>query len=384
MLRRVLLVENAKRIYLSPPHMGEDEIKCLVEAFNSNWIAPLGPYVDLFEKKIAEYTGIPHVAALSSGTAGLHLALKLAGVGAGDKVLVSDMTFIASASPICHLGAEPIFIDSEWNSWNLDPSLVCEEIERLSKLRQLPRAIVVVHLNGQSADMDPIIEVCEKYEITVIEDAAESIGARYKETSSGGLGRMSVFSFNGNKIITTSGGGAIASSDKSLIDKARYLSTQARLPHVHYEHSELGFNYRLSNLLAAVGVGQMQVLSQRIEKRRRVFENYKNLMADIDGLTFQPEPKWSFSNRWLTCVLVDPKKFGATWVDIYNALSKEDIESRPLWKPMHMQPVFKNCRVVGGGVSEEIFEKGLMLPSGSSLTELDQERIVGVIRSVVH
>ena len=370
------------RIYLSPPHMSGDELLLLTEAFQSNWIAPLGPFVDRFERSISEYTRIPHVAALSSGTAALHLALKLAGVGPGDKVLVSDMTFIASASPIVQLGAEPVFIDSELDSWNIDPALIAEELERLNAAGDLPKAIVVVHLNGQCADLDPILAICGKYGVTVIEDAAESIGATYKGKASGSFGQMSVFSFNGNKIITTSGGGALASPDKALIQKARYLSTQARQPEVHYEHVELGFNYRLSNLLAAVGVGQMNVLPLRIKQRRKIFERYTELLSDVGGLTFQPEPKWSFSNRWLTCVLVDKKSFGASWQDIYKALGAENIESRPMWKPMHQQPVFKGARVVGGNVSSQIFDMGLMLPSGSTLTETDQERIVGIIKSV--
>lgn len=371
-----------RRIYLSPPHMSGEELKLLTEAFESNWIAPLGPFVDSFERSISEFTGIPHVAALSSGTAGLHLALLLAGVGRGDQVLVSDMTFIASASPIVQLGAEPIFIDSEMESWNLDPALIGEEVERLVRAGRPPKAVVVVHLNGQCADMDPILEICQRHSVTVIEDAAESIGARYKGRSSGSLGDSAVFSFNGNKIITTSGGGALASSNKGTIDKARYLSTQARQPEVHYEHVELGFNYRLSNLLAAVGVGQMQILPQRIDQRRTVFDRYNDLLGDVDGIRFQPEPEWSFSNRWLTCILVDKAKFGASWMDIYKALAAQNIESRPLWKPMHMQPVFKGCRIVGGKVSAEIFDQGLMLPSGSGLTQSEQERIAGIIKSV--
>ena len=370
------------RIYLSPPHMSGREQGYVQEVFDSNWIAPLGPQVDAFEAEFAATVGARHALALSSGTAALHLALQIVGVEAGDEVLVSTLTFVASANPIVYLGARPVFIDSERVSWNLDPALVVETIERKARRGRLPKAVIPVHLYGQSAAMDPILEVCAHYGVTVIEDAAEALGATYKGRSPGTLGKAGIFSFNGNKIITTSGGGMLVSADAEFIAHARKLAQQARDPAPHYEHSEIGYNYRLSNVLAGIGRGQLEVLDQRVAAKRRIFESYLRFLGDLPGLSFMPEAPWGCASRWLTVITIDPAQFGADREAIRLALEAENIESRPLWKPMHLQPVFASCEHVGGAVAENLFRDGLCLPSGSSLTEAELARVVAVIRSL--
>lgn len=369
------------RIYLSPPHMGEDERKLLLEAFDSNWIAPLGPQVDAFERELAATVGAGHAAALSSGTAALHLALRIFGVGPGDEVLCSTLTFSASANPIVYQGATPVFVDASRETWNMDPGLLEEELAACARRGKLPKAVIVVDLYGQCADYDPILAACARYDVPVIEDAAEALGATYKGRAAGTLGAMGVFSFNGNKIITTSGGGMLVSDRKEWIEKARFLATQARDPAPHYQHSQLGFNYRLSNLLAAVGRGQLRVLDARVEARRATNAFYRSALADLPGLSFMPEAPYGRMNAWLTCVQIDPARFGATSEDVRLRLAKLDIESRPVWKPMHLQPIFGGCRVRGGAVAAELFELGLCLPSGSSLEPGDLDTIVGQIRA---
>jgi dTDP-4-amino-4,6-dideoxygalactose transaminase len=371
-----------KRLFLSPPHMSGIELDFIKEAYDSNWIAPLGPMVDAFEAEFAQAIGAKYALALSSGTAAIHLALILAGVNHGDEVLVSTLTFAASANPIVYQGGLPVFIDSEKKSWNIDTSLVCDTIIKKVKKGKKPKAIVVVDLYGQPANIGPIIDMCQQYEIPVIEDAAEALGGTYNGKSVGISALFGVFSFNGNKIITTSSGGMLVSKRKDLIDHARKLATQARDPAPHYEHSEIGYNYRMSSILAAIGRGQLKVLKDRVEKRRYIFERYKELLNDVPGISFQPEALWGKSNRWLTCVLIDEKEFGATREDVRLALEAENIEARPIWKPMHMQPVFKGCERIGGTVAEEIFRDGLCLPSGSVMTDKDIELVVEVIKKV--
>lgn len=375
-------MKKNNRLFLSPPHMSGSELDFVREAFASNWIAPLGPMVEAFESEFAQVIGAKYALALSSGTAALHLALILAGVKQGDEVLVSTLTFSASANPIVYQGGKPVFVDSEEDSWNIDPSLVFDAIVDKARRGKLPKAVIVVDLYGQPANIDPILDICSQYDIPVIEDAAEALGATYKGKSVGIFGLFGAFSFNGNKIITTSGGGMLVSERKDLIDHARKLSTQARDPAPHYEHSEIGYNYRMSNILAAIGRGQLKVLKERVEKRRYIFEKYRELLKDIPGISFQPEASWGRSNRWLTCILIDEQEFGATREDVRLALEAENIESRPIWKPMHMQPVFKECEVLGGKVAEKIFRDGLCLPSGSAMTDDDIERVVDVIKKV--
>ena len=371
------------RIYLSPPHMGPDERSLLLDAFDSNWIAPLGPHVEAFEKELAARVAVPHAAALSSGTAALHLALQLVGVGRGDDVVVSSLTFAASANPVTYLGARPVFIDSETKTWNLDPDLLEEELEaRRREGRSMPKAVVVVDLYGQCANYTRLEPLCAKYGVPLIEDAAEALGATWNGKPAGGFGAFGVFSFNGNKIITTSGGGMLVGPDKGLIDKARFLATQARDPAPHYQHSHVGYNYRLSNLLAAVGRGQLRVLDERIAARRRNRAFYEKAFANEPGIRFMPVAAEGTWNGWLTVIVVDPGAFGATREQIRIALEQQNIESRPVWKPMHLQPVFAECPMRGGSVSAAIFEDGLCLPSGSSLTTAELERVAGLVLSL--
>jgi dTDP-4-amino-4,6-dideoxygalactose transaminase len=370
------------RIYLSPPHMSGRELEFVEEAFRSNWIAPLGPHVDAFEAEFAHAVGIPHATALSSGTAALHLALRLLGIQRGDEVLCSTLTFSASANVIAYEGGVPVFIDSDKDTWNMDPGLLCDELESCNKRGKLPRAVIVVDLYGQTADYDPILKACAEFGVPVIEDAAEALGATYKGRMAGSFGVMAAFSFNGNKIITTSGGGMLVSADGTLSDKARFLSTQARDPAPHYQHSEIGFNYRMSNVLAAIGRGQLRVLPERVAARRANFEFYKRSLGDLPGIDFMPEAPYGQSNRWLTCLTIDPAEWGATREDVRLALEKDNIDSRPVWKPMHLQPIFSNCRARGGEVAAHIFEQGLCLPSGSNLTQADMDRICAIVRQV--
>jgi pyridoxal phosphate-dependent aminotransferase EpsN len=369
------------RIYLSPPHLGGAEFDLVKDAFESNWIAPLGPHVDAFEREVAQSVGVRNAAALSSGTAALHLALRLVGVGPGDEVICSSFTFSASANPVVYEGGRPVFIDSDRATWNIDPELLSEELAHCASRGKLPRAVVVVDLYGQAADYDALTAACAQYDVPLIEDAAEALGASYNGKMAGSFGRMAVLSFNGNKIITTSGGGMLLSDDEALIEQARFLATQARDQAPHYQHSAIGFNYRMSNILAAVGRGQLRVLEERIAARRRNFARYEAGLGDLPGLEFMPEAPYGLATRWLTCITIDPSAFGATREDVRLNLEAADIESRPVWKPLHLQPVFAGCRVRGGAVSEDIFERGLCLPSGSNLTPSDLDRIIEIIRA---
>lgn len=364
--------------------MGPRERELLLDAFDSNWIAPLGPHVDAFEAELGVAAGVPHVAALSSGTAGLHLALKILNLGPGDEVLTSTLTFAATANAIVYTGATPVFIDSERTSWNLDPALVAQELDACAKRGKLPKAIIAVDLYGQTCDWDALESICAKWNVPLIEDAAEALGATNQNRPAGSFGAMSVFSFNGNKIITTSGGGALASRNAEWIKRARFLATQARDPAPHYEHSEIGHNYRLSNLLAAVGRGQLEALPERVKRRREINAQYREALERLPGLSFQPEAPWGTSTFWLTCATIDSERFGATREDLRSALDEANIEARPVWKPMHLQPVFRDCRVVGGSVSEELFANGICFPSGSSMSNADQQRVIDCVRQVAN
>lgn len=373
-----------KRIYLSPPHMSGKEIRYVNKAFKQNWIAPLGPNVDGFEKDVEKFCGVKSAAALSSGTAALHIALIILGVGPGDEVIASTFTFSATINPIIYTGAVPVLVDSEIKTWNLDPELLEKAIIDRMKIGKKPKAIIIVHLYGMPANIQAILKISNKYNIPVIEDAAEALGSRFNDNSIGSFGKLSVLSFNGNKILNTSGGGMLLSNDEELIYRAKFLSTQAREKAVFYQHCEIGYNYRMSNIIAGIGRGQMEVINQRISQRRANFDFYRSHLSDIEGLTFLNEPdKKYFSNFWLTTVLLDKKKTGITWKVLFDAFEKENIESRPLWKPMHLQPVFSNCPVYNNGISEYLFSNGLCLPSGSNLTEEDQNRIISVIRKTV-
>lgn len=367
------------RIYLSAPHMSGLEQKYVSEAFSSNWIAPVGPQIDAFESEMAEVVGVRHAVALTSGTAALHLALQLVGVGSGDEVLVSTLTFAASANPVVYLGGRPVFIDSERTSWNMDPTLLAETLRAKAHIGRLPKAVVLVHLYGQSADMQSICEVCERYGVALVEDAAEALGTTHQGRAAGSLGKVGIFSFNGNKIITTSGGGMLVTQDAVLAAQARKLATQAREPTPHYEHTEIGYNYRLSNLLAGIGRGQLRVLEKRVQARRRNFAFYQAALRDLPGIAFMPEAPWGRHTRWLTVITVDPAAFGATREDLRLALEAANVEARPVWKPMHLQPVYRSCEAIGGAVASELFEGGLCLPSGSNLTKADLTRVVTCI-----
>jgi dTDP-4-amino-4,6-dideoxygalactose transaminase len=467
-------VQRSQRIFLSPPHIGGKEQDFVREAFESNYIAPLGPMADAFEREFAEYAGIPHCLALASGTAAMHLALRELGVGPGDEVLASTLTFIGSVSPATFLGASVAFIDSDEQTWNMDPALLADELVACARGGKLPKAVIPTDLYGQCCDLERIKQVCERYEIAVVADAAEAMGARYKTTGprddgtagprdygttrqqdnetaspvagshvAGGLkteggaevqspkseirnpksqaasevrgpvvslssrpqrwvhagygAKAAVFSFNGNKIMTTSGGGMLASQDGRLIEHARKLSQQARDSAPHYEHSEIGYNYRMSNILAAIGRGQLRVLDERVAAKRRIFEQYRQLLGDLPGITFMPESPYGRCNRWLTVILIDRAEFGSTPEQVRLALEAENIESRPIWKPMHLQPVFSECRVrsaecgveigrqavarrSGKSISEDLFARGLCLPSGTAMGEGDVERVGRIIR----
>lgn len=370
------------KIWLSSPHMGGSEQKYVNEAFETNWIAPLGPHVDGFEHDLASYTKTGYAAALSSGTAALHLALIMLGIESGDEVICQSMTFSASANPIAYLGAIPIFIDSERETWNMCPELLEEAIRDRMVKGKKPKAIIPVHLYGMPAQMDRIMEISTKYEIPVIEDAAEALGSKINGRAMGSFGVMGVLSFNGNKIITTSGGGALISNDDEYIKKARFLATQARDAAPHYQHSEIGYNYRMSNVAAGIGRGQMEVLDAHIEKRRANFDTYKRELGSVEGISLLEEPEGYYSNRWLSTIVVDPKlASGVTREKIAAELHELNIECRPLWKPMHLQPVFSDSFFFGNGVSEELFEDGLCLPSGSNLTNSDMERTIeGILK----
>ena len=367
------------RIYLSPPHVFGAEQSLVADAFESNWIAPLGPHVDAFEKEFEGVVDVPHAVALSSGTAALHLAMELLGVSARDHVICSSLTFSASANPIRYQGATPVFVDSD-KTWTMDANLLEDALKSGDAAGRRAKAVIAVDLYGQCADYQPILELCGRYGVPLVEDAAEALGATYKGRPSGGFGRLGVFSFNGNKIITTSGGGMLVSHEKALVDRARFLATQARDPAPHYEHSCIGYNYRLSNVLAAIGRGQLKTLAQRVAMRRRIFERYVEGLGDLPGVEFMPEAPYGRPNRWLTCLTISPEVCGADRESVRLALEAENIEGRPVWKPMHMQPVFAGTRVFGGAVSERLFRDGLCLPSGSSLSPDEQDRVISIVR----
>lgn len=364
------------RIWLSSPHMGGHEEEFVKSAFDTNWVAPLGPNVDGFEKDLEDYAGVDHAAALTSGTAAIHLALIILGVQSGDEVLVSSFTFSGSINPIVYQGATPIMIDSEADTWNLDPDALKEAIENRVTKGKKPKALILVHLYGMPAKLDEIISICRHYEIPIIEDAAEALGSSYKGRKLGSFGDLSIYSFNGNKIITTSGGGALLSNNKEWIEKSRFLATQARDSGVHYQHSEIGYNYRMSNVLAGIGRGQMIVLDEWVRKRRSLNNFYKEIFEPIRGIEVLTEPDNDyFSNHWLTAITVNPGMVGINREDIRTRLLEDNIESRPLWKPMHIQPIFKKYPYFGNRLSERLFENGLCLPSGSNLSDQELDRI---------
>ena len=369
-----------RRIYLSVPHMGPNEEGYVHEAFASNWMTTVGANLDAFEKAFSERIGQPCVA-LSSGTAAIHLGLRLLGVVPGDEVMVSDLTFVASVNPIRYLGAEPVFIDSDRTSWNMDPALLAAALEDRARRGKLPRAVVVVDLYGQSADMDPILAACRRHGVPVLEDAAEAVGTTYKGRPAGTSGDVNVFSFNGNKIITTTSGGMLSSPDRDRVEKARFWSQQARDPRVEYHHTEMGFNYRMSNVLAGIGRGQLEVLDERVKQRRAVFDRYRDAFADLPGLEPMPEAPFGLHTRWLSCFLVDEAKLGVSRDGIIQALAAEDVEGRPVWKPMHLQPLYGGCDRYGGEVGADLYRRGLCLPSSSSLGRGDQERVIQLVRA---
>lgn len=371
-----------ERIYLSPPHMSGDELVKINEAFASNWIAPLGPHVEAFERETAELMGVRAAAALASGTAALHLAAELLGVGAGDLVLCSSFTFAASVAPFFHKGSECAFVDSEPESWNMSPQALERALAETSAQGRPPKAVILVDLYGQSCDMDPLLELCRHYRVPVVEDAAEALGSLYKGRRSGSFGTFGVFSYNGNKIVTTSGGGMLLSDDAEALERARFLATQARDSAPWYQHTVLGWNYRLSNVLAAIGRGQMLHLDERVAARRCIFGRYAETLGSIEGVRFMPEPSWSRSNRWLTALTLE-EPLRVPPLAVLDRLASRNIEGRPLWKPMHLQPVFKGARYwpheEGRDVCAELFSRGLCLPSGSGMTETQQDRVTEAV-----
>lgn len=376
--------QHSNRIYLSPPHMSGREEEYIREAFASNWIAPLGPHVQAFEKEVAAYCGARGALAVSSGTAAIHLALRLLGVSQGDYVFCSSLTFIASVNPILYLGAVPVFIDAEPESWNMSPQALEKAFEWAGSKGISPKAVVIADLYGQSADYDPLRAICRRYGVPVVEDAAEAMGATYRGKACGSCGDFGVFSYNGNKIITTSGGGMLVADDLEALAKGLFWATQARDPAPWYQHSEMGYNYRMSNIVAAIGRGQLQVLEERVAARRDVFKRYREALEDIPGVGFMPEAGYGRCNRWLTVMTMDPALCRVKPMQVIEALAAENIESRPVWKPMHLQPLFAGCQYFthgdGGSTSDKLFETGFCLPSGSSLTPEDQQRVIECVR----
>ncbi|MED4407082.1 aminotransferase class I/II-fold pyridoxal phosphate-dependent enzyme [Heyndrickxia coagulans] len=367
----------SERIFLSSPHMSDEgyEMQYIKEAFDTNWIAPLGENVNQFEKELAEKVGSKSAAALSSGTAAIHMALKAAGVGKDDIVFCPSLTFSATANPIIYQNAIPVFIDSDYETWNMSPDALEVAFEKYPNVK----AVIVVHLYGLSADLDKIIELCKKHNVPLIEDAAESLGTYYKGKHTGTFGDYGVFSFNGNKIITTSGGGMLVSDDEERIDKVRFWSTQSRDKARHYQHSELGYNYRMSNIVAGIGRGQLKVLEKRVEKKNYIFKFYKKELEELEGIELMPSNEWNQSNHWLSCILL---KGSIRPIEVMLALEKENIESRPVWKPMHLQPFFEKYDFIGTGISEKLFENGACLPSDTKMTDEDLERVVKVIKGL--
>lgn len=372
-----------KRILLSTPHMGGSEERYVREAFRSNWLSTVGPNVRAFEEAFEARVGLP-AAAVASGTAAIHLGLRLLGVGPGDEVLCPTLTFVATANPVRYLGAAPVFIDSDYRTWNVDPGL----LERALEERR-PKAAIVVHLYGQCADMGPILEACGRHGVPVLEDAAEALGATYRlphrgggytEKHAGTMGEVGAFSFNGNKIITTAGGGMLVAQKREWVEKARFWATQAREAAVWYEHSEMGYNYRLSNVLAGIGLGQLEVLDLRVAERRAVERRYREAFAELEGIEPMPEAGYGVHTHWLSCFLIDEERFGRTRDELMAELEAAGVESRPVWKPMHLQPLYAGCRRYGGEVAEDLFRRGICLPSSSSLTEEEQEYVIGVVK----
>lgn len=368
------------RIFLSVPHMSGHEQAYVKEAFASNWLSTVGPNIIGFEQEFEALIGRPAVA-LASGTAAIHLGLRLLNVGPGDEVFCSTLTFAASANPVCYLGARPTFLDSDRTTWNLDPELLFEALKQRAKCNRLPKALVVVHLYGQCADMDPILEACATYNIPILEDAAEALGATYKGRNAGTFGDIAVFSFNGNKIITTTGGGMLVSRDAAWVDKARFWSQQARDSGLAYQHSELGYNYRMSNVLAGIGRGQLTALDLRVQQRRAVAFRYRDAFADLPGISLMPQALHGLHTNWLSCFLIAEDIFGCSRDELIYALDALDIESRPIWKPMHLQPLYSGCDRYGGDVAEDLFQRGICLPSSSSLTLEQQTRVINAVRN---
>jgi len=380
----VLRRELSQRIWLSSPHLGEEETAFVEEAFRSNWIAPLGPHVDAFERELAAHVGIGHAAALSSGTAAIHLGLLLLGVQPGDTVFCSSLTFVASCNPILYCGARPVFIDAEPGSWNMSPAALERAFDWARRENRLPRCVIVVNLYGQSADYEALRPICERHGVPILEDAAESLGALHRGRASGTFGRVGVYSFNGNKIITTSGGGMLVAEDEALVARARKLATQAREPAPHYEHVETGFNYRMSNVLAGIGRGQLRVLPQRVERRRAVFETYRAALADRAEIQWMPEPDGMRSTRWLSCFTLAGAGAAARRDRLLRSLARHSIEARPVWKPMHLQALFAGApffaHAEGDDVAARLFAAGLCLPSGSNLSEAQLARVIDQLR----
>ena len=372
------------RIHLSVPHMGTDERRFVADAFDSNWLSTVGPNVDGFERELAaRLGGGVHALAVSSGTAALHLILRALGVGPGDRVAVSTLTFAGSVWPILYLGAQPVFVDSEDVSWNADAGLLGEYFREAAARRALPKAFIAVHLYGQHADLDPILETCREHGVTLIEDAAESLGATYRGRQTATAADYSILSFNGNKIITTTGGGAVIARDVGQLSRMKKWANQSREPAVEYLHAEYGFNYRMSNVLAGIGRGQLRVLDDRVARRRAIFDRYREGFADVPAITPQPEASWGLHTRWLSVFSIDPSEGAARPEDIVRELDRENIEARPVWRPMHMQPVFDGAHTVRGEVAARLYETGVCLPSSSSLAEDDQRRVIDGVRSAL-
>ena len=371
-----------KRILLSVPHMHGPEERYVHAAFATNWLSTVGPNLTAFEREFTARVGLPAVA-LASGTSALHLALHLLGVGPGDEVLCSTLTFVAAANAIVYCGGAPVFVDSDLATWNIDPDLLSRALRERAAENRLPKAVVVVHLYGQSADMDPILDACAEYQVAVIEDAAEAVGALYRGKPAGTLGDIGVYSFNGNKIITTTGGGMLVSKNHAWVAKARFWSQQARDPGIAYEHSELGYNYRMSNVLAGIGRGQLEVLDLRVRQRRAIAFRYRDGFADLPGISLMPQAPYGLHTNWLSCFLIDERRFGCSRDELIHSLDAANTESRPVWKPMHLQPLYAGCARYGGEVAEHLFRRGICLPSSSSLSLEDQLYVINQVRTLV-